>query len=63
MEQEKFPKGTGTSYGELVVLQDMFEDQLEKAGAKLDEETKLDCWLDFCEQYEQGSMDPKIRLL
>ena len=52
------------SYGELAVLDEMFEDQLAESGYVFsDEETKEECRFDFVQQYIDGNNNPVIRII
>lgn len=52
------------SYGELAALTELFEGQVKKQGITFeDEEAKQECYSDFVSQYEQGNMNPQIRLM
>ena len=56
------------SYGELAVLGEMFEKEIEARGIKFPEndtdgDQRTGCWLDFVQQYiEDQDTDPHINL-
>lgn len=51
------------SYGELAVLSDMFDKEIEERYIVFpSEEARMGAWLDFCIQYEEGNMNPHIEL-
>lgn len=53
----------GASYGELAVLSDMFDKEIEERYIVFpSEEVRAGAWLDFCRQYEEGNMNPHIEL-
>lgn len=53
----------GTSYGELAVLSDMFDKEIEERYIVFPhEDARTGAWMDFCEQYENGNMTPHIEL-
>ena len=53
----------GTSYGELAVLSDMFDKEVKQRCIVFPHENaRAGAWIDFCQQYEEGSMTPHIEL-
>lgn len=52
------------SYGELIALQQMFEEQIKILGVTfLEEEYRDECEFDFVDQYINGCDEPEVRLL